>query len=255
MWKPSLRILITSALLIGLMPALQGFTSATCSWKQTFNDTFDSGTLNTALWSTQYPSGNGGELQAYTSDAIYISNSHLHIHATATPTNGYAYKSGIIITRGKFAQEYGKFKVRVWLPKGQGYWPAFWLLPETPKFPDEIDGFESFGQDPHTVYLSNHWMGTDGTPQHKTVTYTSSSDFSAGFHTFTVEWSPTTITWYVDGAAKYTTHQNIPHEPMFILVNLAVGGHWPGNPDATTKFPGVMSIDFVRAYKKVCSAP
>ena len=230
-----------------------GITPGTvCVWNQTFNDNFDGTSLNSNLWSTQYPSGNGGEAQYYGPDAFSLGNGILNIIAQATPANGYPYTSGILISRDKFSQQFGRFIIRARLPQGKGFWPAFWLLPETQHFPYEIDVFEMLGHDPNTVYLTYHWAGRNGRPASRTFTYKSNHDYSSGFHTFMVEWDPSEIAWYVDGIKQFSLDQNVPHEPLFMLVNLAVGGHWGGYPNSSTKFPGVMQVDYVRAYEKVC---
>jgi len=223
-----------------------------CSWQLKFNDDFDATTLDTTKWSTVYPSGNGGEQQYYGPKAISLYNSKMSITATKAPANGYPYTSGIVITRGKFAQEYGRFEIRAKLPAGQGYWPAFWLLPVKPHFPVEIDMMEMLGNKPTVIYMSNHYRNADRTVHSLTKPSTIAVDFSKAYHTFEVIWNSTSITWYVDGVLQLKTTQYIPHEPMFMLINLAVGGHWPGNPDSTTEFPGVMQVEYARAYKRVC---
>ena len=224
-----------------------------CNSPIVFNDDFDGSALNTSLWSTQYGSGGGGEQQYYGPNAFSFGNSILSIIATKTPANGYPYTSGIIQTRGKYAQLYGRFEIKTKIPKGQGYWPAFWILPATPDFPVEVDVFENLGKDTHTIYMTNHYKGTNGSNQSNGFGYYSPVDLSADFHTYTLDWSSTRLTWYLDGKQVFTTTQNIPHVPMFIIANLAVGGHWGGNPDSTTVFPGLMQIQYVRAYAKPCN--
>ena len=236
-----------------LIPVQAMPLAAVCSWSLKFNDHFDGTTLSTSRWSTVYPSGNGGEQQFYGPKAFSFSNSKVSIIATKTSANGYPYTSGIIITRGKFAQQYGRFEVRAKLPAGQGYWPAIWLLPAKPKFPDEIDMMEMLGNKPTVMYMSNHYRGTDGLVHSLTKPTTMNVNYSTGFHTFEVIWNSTSITWYVDGVQQLKTTQYIPKEPMFMLINLAVGGKWPGNPNSTTKFPGVMQIDYARVYARVCN--
>ncbi len=218
------------------------------------DDGFNSPSLDTSHWSANYPSGNGGEKQYYSPDALKIDGGILTINASPIPSHGYQYTSGIIQSRGKFAQKYGQFEIRAKLPRGQGFWPAFWLLPDKPNFPVEIDVFEMHGDDPHTIFMSLHWKGPDGSHQHVTVPYTSPADLTADFHTYTLNWTPDRLTWLLDGKQIYSTQEHIPDEPMFILVNMAVGGRWPGNPDSTTQFPGVMQIQYVHASKMACSS-
>ena len=100
--------------------------------------------------------------------------------------------------------------------------------------------------------MSNHYRGTDKLVHSLTKPTKINVDFSQDFHIFEVIWSSKQIAWYVDGILQLKTTQYIPHEPMFMLINLAVGGHWPGNPDSTTVFPGVMQIEYARVYSRVC---
>jgi beta-glucanase (GH16 family) len=224
-----------------------------CSWNQTFNEDFNEPQLDTSFWSTAYSSGGNGELQYYSPDALSLNNGKLLITATNTPANGYPYTSGIIHTQGKFSQEYGRFSIRAKLPKGKGYWPAFWLLPAKSNFPLEIDVFEYLGHKPHVVYLSQHWSDAAGHHLHRTHASKINANFSTGFHTFTLDWSPDELRWSIDGVTQFRSTSNIPNVPMFLLINLAVGGKWPGNPDSTTHFPASMQVDYVHVYQKVCT--
>jgi len=161
--------------------------------------------------------------------------------------NGYEYTSGQINTSQSFSQTYGYFEMRAELPAGQGYWPAFWLLPENGSWPPEIDVMEMLGNDPNVYYTSTH-SGTASTEvnagQGNTV-----PDTSAGFHTYGVDWEPDFITFYFDGNSVYQTPTPADmNQPMYMIANLAVGGTWPGDVDASTPFPGQMQIDYIRAY-------
>lgn len=225
---------------------------SSCHWVLTFEDHFDGRALDRSHWSTEYPSGGNGERQYYAQDAFEVKDSSLNIVATQKPSHGYPYSSGIIHTRSLFSQQYGRFVVRARLPYGRGFWPAFWLLSQPHNGPAEIDGFEMLGHDPRTIYMSNHWKDEGASVKHQTVNLSGETDFSAGFHTFEIVWSQARIDWSVDGVMQHTTTQGVPSEPMFLLINLAVGGKWPGNPDDDTHFPGIMQIDYVRAYQKVC---
>ena len=236
--KILLRILISVSSFLLLLPSTGSNLGSGCSWVITFNDHFDAKNLDTTRWSTQYPSGNNGEMQYYGLDAFSMGNSILNIYAKAIPSHGYSYTSGIIITRDNFSQQFGRFEIRAKLPKGKGFWPAFWLLPVTPHYPYEIDAFEMLGDKPNVLYMTYHWKDSNGNPTSKGFAFNSTVDYSTGFHTFMVEWDPSKIVWYVDGVQRFRMDNNTPQEPMFMLINLAVGGHWPGNPDATTKFPG-----------------
>jgi beta-glucanase (GH16 family) len=154
---------------------------------------------------------------------------------------GYRYVSGLITTQPSLKQTYGYFEMRAELPRGKGAWPAFWLLPADLSWPPEIDVMESIG-DPTRVYMTTHSKAGGGAAAEKTV--------SEGFHTYAVSWDPKTVIWYIDGveAAREPTPADM-HKPMFLLANLAVGGGWPGAPDATTTFPVRYRIDYIRAYR------
>ena len=160
---------------------------------------------------------------------------------------GMPYTSGMISSYGKFAQQFGWFEIRARFPKGKGMWPAFWLLPPTKDWPPEIDVLEILGHETDKVYMTNHWKNSTGKHEGKGESF-KGPDFSAAYHTFAIDWEPDAIIWYVDGVERYKTTENIPAEPMYLLANLAVGGDWPGNPDATTVFPGDMQVDYVRIY-------
>ena len=135
--------------------------------------------------------------------------------------------------------------MRAQLPAGQGMWPAFWLLPESGRWPPEIDALEMLGQDPRTVYVATH-TGPANTVAQSVVAV---DDASAGQHTYGVSWRPDGVAFYIDGREVFRTPTPADmHEPMYLLANLAVGGEgsWPG-PAAGG--PAPMSIDHIRAYQ------
>ena len=166
------------------------------------------------------------------------------------------YLSGIITTYGSFNMTHGYVEMRAKLPAGRGLWPAFWLLPQHyVKDVPEIDVMEFLGQDKDRLYHTYHYFDIEdnwnliSTPSYTTI----SDDWTSEFHTFGMAWSPTGITWFVDGLESKSIGQNdyiIPNQPMHLLANLAVGGNWPGSPDDTTAFPAEFEIDYIRAYKK-----
>jgi beta-glucanase (GH16 family) len=225
----------------------------TSPWRLVFQDEFDGPTLDTATWNTAYWWGrtNAGnnEAQYYADDAFELGNSTLRIKAERRSMAGFDYTSGIITTFGRFSQTYGRFEMRAKVPKGQGLWPAFWLVPQSKAWPPEIDIFEILGHRTNTAYMANHWKSATGAHQQTSDGYTG-PDFSQAFHTFAVEWMPSEIIWYVDGVEQFRSSQGIPTEPMYIIANLAVGGNWPGYPDGTTPFPSYLEIDYIRAYQR-----
>lgn len=222
-------------------------------WTLTFHDEFDGVKLDTRRWIDSYPDGvrthSNNEQQYYATDGYEVSKGKLRLIGQKRAMGGMPYTSGMVSSYGKFAQQYGWFEIRAKFPKGKGFWPAFWLLPATKDWPPEIDVLEILGHETDKVYMTNHWRKADGKHEGKGDSYTG-PDFAAGYHTFAIDWEPDSITWYVDGKERYRTTEHIPAEPMYLLANLAVGGDWPGMPDATTVFPGAMEIDSIRVYKR-----
>jgi beta-glucanase (GH16 family) len=215
-----------------------------------FSDEFDGAQLDPARWQANYKSGSA-ELQSYVPGDLQVSGGMLRVTAQRQSGQDQPYTSGIITTQGTFSQQFGYFEMRAQVPQGQGLWPAFWLLHTGPQPWTEIDVFEILGNDTKTVYLSNHWHDDANERQFITRPYTG-PDFAGGFHTFGVDWTSNQLVWYVDGTPRAQTSDNVPAEPMFILANLAVGGVWPGYPDASTRFPAYLDIDYIRVYAPGC---
>lgn len=173
-----------------------------------------------------------------------------------------AYTSGRLLTQGTFAGQYGRYEARIKVPRGQGLWPAFWMLGddiETNPWPasGEIDIMEHVGHEPGTVWGSIH--GPDNTAGGNTITGSHTLPGGAAladdFHVYAIEWEPEQITWYLDGQAfliRTPADMNggawVYDKPFFILLNLAVGGVWPGSPNSSTQFPQRMLVDYVRVY-------
>lgn len=182
-----------------------------------------------------------------------------------TGTDGVTrdYTSARLKTQGTFAQKYGRFEARIKIPHGQGIWPAFWMLGDDiekrgwPKC-GEIDIMENIGKEPGLVHGTIHGPGYSGdkgisasfeSPDH--------SRFADDFHVYAVEWEPKSIRFYVDDHLYATrTPADLPkgtkwvyNHPFFLLLNVAVGGNWPGNPDVTSEFPQTMLVDYVRVYQ------
>jgi len=158
----------------------------------------------------------------------------------------YRYTSGLLTTKDSFSQTYGYFEIRARLPKGAGLWPAFWLLPASGEWPPEIDVLEVLGQDPTTVHQTLHWGSSDRHLMEHAQTVI--ADTSQDFHTYGVEWTEKTIRWFIDEreTARAPTPADL-HQPMYLLVNLAVGGHWPGKV-APKAVPAQLEIDYIRVY-------
>ena len=171
------------------------------------------------------------------------------------------YTSARLLTAATFTQTYGRFEARMRIPRGQGLWPAFWMLGNnigSVGWPNsgEIDIMENVGFEPSTVHGSAHGPGySGGSPLTGQYSLPGGQAFADGFHTFTVDWEPGAITWYVDGiqySRKTPADTNgnpwVYDHPFFLIMNVAVGGIWPGSPNASTVFPQTMTVDYVRVY-------
>jgi beta-glucanase (GH16 family) len=174
------------------------------------------------------------------------------------------YTSARLVTKGKFDRKYGKFEARIKIPRGQGMWSAFWMLGndiDTVGWSTcgEIDVMENIGREPSIVHATIHgpnYNGANGIGA--PFSLANNQAFADDFHVYTTEWSENLIRFYVDGILyKTITPSDIPQgsrwvydHPFFMILNLAVGGAWGGNPDNTTVFPGIMMIDYVRVYKR-----
>ncbi len=184
-------------------------------------------------------------------------------HVTNEVTRDYT--SARIKTQGLFAQTYGRVEARIRIPRGQGMWPAFWMLGadiDKTGWPGcgEIDIMENIGKEPSKIHGSIHGPGPSGSgTDDMTATFTlPGRRFSDAFHVFAVEWEPRVIRFYVDNHLYETaTPGGMPHgtgwvfdHPFFLLLNLAVGGDWPGSPDESTHFPQQMLVDYVRVYTR-----
>ena len=173
------------------------------------------------------------------------------------------YTSARLKTLGKFAQAYGRFEARIKIPRGQGIWPAFWMMGNDVGkvgWPDcgEIDIMENIGKEPTLVHGTIHGPGYSGAQGlGAPFSLTPSQPFAEDFHLYAVEWEPTAIRFYVDDQLYETrTPADLPQgtkwvydHPFFLLLNVAVGGSWPGDPDASSIFPQTMLVDYVRVYR------
>lgn len=245
-------------LLISLAAVLSGCSTIhkdRPGWQITFQDEFNSDTLDLQKWNRNDPWGgeHNHELQAYVKDAFEVKDGILHIKAQKRDAF-YAgkerqYTSGMMTTYQKFSQQYGRFEIRCRIPKGKGLWPAFWLLPEPLNWPPEIDVLEFIGQEPHRIAMTHHFRDDAGKHQSIGGNWVG-PDFSKKFHVFAVEWMPDHITWFIDGVPRFQSNKSIPQSKMYVLVNMAVGGTWPGDPDDKTIFPAAFEVDYVRVYEK-----
>ncbi|MBI3506887.1 MAG: glycoside hydrolase family 16 protein [Proteobacteria bacterium] len=249
-------------------------------WVLSWSDEFaqpDGSTPDRSKWGYDLGVGwEGGwgnrELQYYTDRAANarIDAGELVITARKERFSGPAarsvvtreYTSARLQTVRLFDQAYGRFEARIKVPAGAGLWSAFWMMGADigrVDWPDcgEIDVMEVIGRDPATVYGSLHgpgyWGGDSRTAAH---TLPGGAKLSDAHHVYAVEWEPNAIRFYLDGVLFATqTPETLPRgsrwvfdKPFFLLMNLAVGGNWPGDPDATTVFPRELRVDYVRVY-------
>jgi beta-glucanase (GH16 family) len=230
-------------------------------WKLVWNDEFNGRTVDLSKWEYEVNGDGGGnnELQYYTSrpSNSYIQNGALVIQALKESYMGKQYTSARMRTRNKGDWKYGRVEVRAKLPYGRGMWPAIWMLPTDWEYggwpmSGEIDIMECLGQDPWTIYGTIHFGQSVAAHQQIGGKYTSPTDsYAAGFHVFAIEWDSTSFQWYVDGKKYFSATKGAPFDKRFhLLLNVAVGGNWPGSPDEFTAFPQTMVVDYVRVYQR-----
>jgi beta-glucanase (GH16 family) len=273
----SLSLLLLSATSCGgpiaqppILPATSGYT---LTWSDEFSSANGSAP-DSSKWT--YDLGGGGwgnqERQSYTSrpQNVQIQKGNLVITALQenyTGTDGIArnYTSARLKTQNLFTQSYGRFEARIKIPRGQGIWPAFWMLGNDITqngWPTcgEIDIMENIGREAGTIHGSLHGPSSVAHTSDLTLTVSlpAGQNYSDDFHIYAIEWEPGTVRFYVD-SNNYATFtqaqwplggQWVFDHPFFIITNVAVGGVWPGSPDATTQFPQQMLVDYVRVYSK-----
>jgi beta-glucanase (GH16 family) len=246
------------------------------AFKDEFNKSVNS-PIDSSKWTAEI-GGNGWgnqELEYYTNsieNAYHDGSGSLVIKAIKlTPplnlTCWYGpcqYTSARLVTKGKFDQKYGRFEARIKIPRGQGMWAAWWMLGndiDTVGWATcgEIDVMENIGREPNIVHATVHgpnYNGANGIGG--PFSLANNQAFADDFHIYSTEWSENLLRFYVDGTLyKTITPSDIPQgsrwvydHPFFMILNLAIGGAWGGNPDNTTPFPGEMKIDYVRVYKR-----
>ncbi|MBJ7902887.1 MULTISPECIES: ricin-type beta-trefoil lectin domain protein [unclassified Streptomyces] len=261
-----------SAALIGtaaVAPAHASTAAPTAAAVTTFSDTFDGpagSAVNSSKWTQETGDNvNNHERQYYTSgtnNAALDGQGHLVITAKKENPAGYQcwygtcqYTSARLNTSGKFNAQYGHVEARMKIPRGQGMWPAFWMLGTPVNWPDsgEIDVMENVGFEPSTVHGTIHGPGYSGSGGIGAgYSLPNGQAFADAFHTFAVDWAPDSITWSVDGnvyqrrtPADLGGKTWVFNKPFFLILNLAVGGYWPGDPDGSTQFPAQLVVDSV----------
>ncbi|WP_320069720.1 family 16 glycosylhydrolase [Micromonospora sp. RTGN7] len=267
--RVALTLAVTAASLVLPGPAAPAQAAiGGITWADEFNAPAGAA-VDQGKW--RFDIGGGGwgnnERQYYTnstSNAVHDGQGNLVITARKENPANYQchygrceYTSARLLTAATFTQAYGRFEARIKIPRGQGIWPAFWMLGNdmgSAGWPNagELDIMENIGREPNTVYGTIHgpgYSGGGGITGSRTV----GAPLADGFHTYRVDWEPNSIVWYLDGVEFHRVDPSrlggnrwVFDHPFFMILNVAVGGYWPGYPDATTQFPQQMLVDYVR---------
>lgn len=234
-------------------------------WTLVWQDEFDGPEIDLTKWT--FDTGGHGwgnnEMEYHTDrpENARIEDGQLVIEARAETFGDRGYTSARLKTQGLHAWQYGRFEARIKIPSGQGVWPAFWMLGEDiaqAGWPEcgEIDIMENIGKEPAIVHGTVHvpgYSGAQGVTNRHTLPEGALAD---DFHVYAIEWEPEQIRWYIDDMLYQTlTPADVPgrwvfDHPFFLILNVAVGGYWPGYPDETTVFPQKMTVDYVRVYQR-----
>ncbi len=242
-----------------------------------FSDEFDAEHLDDTRWVRCYwwandlctNSGNK-ELQLYSRKNVSLSEGLLRLKADYDVLKNrsgrmFPFSSGMVTTGilydekpspSRFSFRYGHLEVRAKAPRGKGLWSALWLLPERLVSRPEFDLMEVLGDSPSRLRMHMHDKDEDGKPKSWGQDRVG-ADLSQDWHTYSLDWSPSAIVWYLDGTEQWRIDDRtlIPDEKLYFLANLAVGGEWPGAPDAQTRFPAEFLIDYVRIWQWVKAVP
>lgn len=242
-------------------------------WRLVWNDEFSASTIDPMKWVHEVNAHGGGnnELQYYTArpENSFIEDGALIIQALKErytgPEGTREFTSARLRTKNKGDWKYGRFDIRAKLPYSQGIWPAIWMMPTESIYGGwpacgEIDIVELMGHEPNKVYGTLHYGGDWPEHVHTGDSYVLPSGlFSDDFHLFTLEWEAQAFRWYIDGvfyqsqSEWFTTNGEYPapfDQLFYLILNVAVGGNWPGDPNETTIFPQQMRIDYVRVFEK-----
>ena len=248
--------------------------TATPAWQDEFNQPVN-GAPDSSHWSYDLGAGGWGnaELENYTDgrgnsfiadDPDATDGKVLVIRAVKTAQGGYT--SARIKSVGKFSTQYGLVEARMKLPHGKGLWPAFWMLGEnigTVGWPEcgEIDIMEVLGHQTGILYGTLHGPGSSGAySRGSSITLPGGASLSDAYHVYAIAWTPDRVDWFLDGAKYFSISRSdlaagerwvLNNSSFHLLLNFAVGGNWPGNPDGTTAFPAEFRIDYIRYYPRL----
>jgi beta-glucanase (GH16 family) len=233
-----------------------------------FSDGFRGSELDRGRWSTCYWWARRGctiatnhELEWYRPGQVRVRGGALALVADRRKVRGiggrlYRFVSGMVNSgppygsrRPKFAFRYGTAEIRARLPAGRGLWPAFWLLPADRESKPEIDVMEAYGQTPATVQMHLHYRAANGEVRVLGRDFTDPG-LRSGWHRFAISWRPRKLVWLIDGVRRWRLSGDaVPDEPMYPIVDLAVGGDGPGAPDRRTRFPSVLEVDYLKVWR------
>jgi beta-glucanase (GH16 family) len=266
-WLAANRKLVWTDSFVNIMRHVK---SVRGGWVLDWSDEFEGTALDHGKW-VEETGGHGfgnNEMQYYTDGSrnLRVADGMLAIEARREDREGKHYTSARLKTAGMFERTYGRYEARIRIPRGQGIWPAFWLLGadcKTSGWPrcGEIDIMENIGKEPGIVHGTLHGPGYSGEHAFGRPSPLESGAYADDFHVYAVEWEPREIRWYRDGILYHTARPDLVkgdwvfEHPFFVIVNLAVGGYWPGYPDASTSFPQRMLVDWVRVYRRAGSVP
>ncbi len=269
--------------IVSTLPTTPSTPPTTTKWVQVWSDEFDGAAgsrVDGTKWSYETADGcqqgicgwGNSEREYYTDAAENIAlngQGQLMIVARRAPaglTCSYGpclYTSARITTRGNMLAAPGRVEARIKLPKGQGLWPAFWMLGHTSAitpWPDcgELDIVENKGSQPSTTSSAVHGPGYSGATPFAHSNSLAGAVLSDDFHIFAVEWDSAGVAFFVDGTAHYVVTRaaiqqygkSILDQPFFLMLNLAVGGHFDGDPQSDAIFPATMLVDYVRVYSR-----
>jgi len=239
-----------------------------------WSEEFDAEQLDPEVWFFEKGDGSqygltgwgNNELQWYLEDSALIEDGVLVITAKQESVGGKNYTSARLNTRDRVAFRYGRVEASIKFPAGQGYWPAFWMMPQDNTYgtwaaSGEIDiveavnlGVNNIYEVHGTIHYGAEWPNNQFTGEAKSV----NQDVATSFHTYAIEWDPEEIRWYVDDelyatqtewATSSAAYPAPFDEPFYIILNVAVGGNWPGAPNSSTEFPSTMEVDYIRVYE------
>ena len=276
--KMKIRILTLALFIVFISPATlksQEKGGAVKGWELVWEDDFNGTELDTSKWNVlMREQSKHGELQYYVPDEVYVENGLLRLRSRVRNYGSMKYTSGRLDTRNKVTPVYGRFEIRAKLPTGKGLWPAHWLYPQNRNWPmeytmleavaagkeslipeerpwySEIDIMEFLGHEPDILYGTLHYYTFDGQKKTSSGKETGVVSYPDDFHVYALEWEPDAIRWFIDGRLYHSTLLGVPHTPHYLIINTAIGGSWPGNPDSTTVFPQYHDIDYVRLYRR-----